>query len=412
MDTRTDPPAQTAVPPQHTALAGLVEAIRQIEGLTQQVGPVALPDDTCDRAPELVAAVCRALGVPLTFDAASGGRDQDFALTALAVEIQRAQRAPDLAGLDAAAVARLALEARRLSDEQDAAFRLHARHRPDGTLLTAIDAGPPDSPCIVFSPACAMSYRLCLPWIAALSGAYRCVVPQTRGTSERIEDPYDFDRRGYGVDHQADDLIALIADLTTEPVHLMGLCGGAVPAMVAAALQPARIASLSLWHADLELGDEAPKTDHQVNLRAMLDLAGESRDTAAWMRDKLVSGPMKGVPDGVGPLVVRPYATAELFYRYAKLTAATMHWDSRDTAAGLDQPALIVTSRDDHTAHPAGSQRLAGILPRARLVVADHGTHLDAFNATAEQVSALLSFLGARRSAPALCDTRPAPARP
>lgn len=408
MDTRTEP----TVTPQRTALAALVEAIRQLEGLTGQVGPVALPDNTCDRAPHLVAAVCRALGVPLTFDAPSGGREQDFGLTALAVELRRAQRAPEFAGLGEDAVKQLATEAQLMVATQDAVLPVHTHHRPDGSLLTALDAGPRDAPCLVFSPACAMSYRLCLPWIAALSGTYRCIVPQTRGTSERIADPADFDRRGYDVSHQAGDLLALIDDLTTGPVHLMGLCGGAVPAMVAAGREPTRIASLSLWHADLELGGEAEKTDHQVNLRAMLDLAGESRDTAAWMRDRLVSGPMKGVPDGVGPLVVRPYVTAELFYRYAKLTAATMHWDSRATAAALGQPALIVTSRDDHTAHPAGSRRLAEILPGARLVVADHGTHLDAFNATPDQVATLLSFLDPSGAAPALCDTRPAPARP
>ena len=129
-------------------------------------------------------------------------------------------------------------------------------------------------------------------------------------------------------------------------------------------------------------------------MRALLDMAGESRESAAWIRERLTSGPMTGVPAGVGPLVVRPYASAELFYRYAKLTAATMHWDSRRTAAGLTQPCLIVTSQDDHTAHPAGSRRLAEIVPDARLVVTDHGTHLDAFKATPEQASCLTSFLG------------------
>jgi pimeloyl-ACP methyl ester carboxylesterase len=238
-----------------------------------------------------------------------------------------------------------------------------------------------------------MSYRLSLPWLRALRTTYRCVVPQTRGTSGRIVDPADFDRRGYGVDHQADDLATLIEALAVGPVHLMGLCGGAVPAMLVAAGRPDRVGSLSLWHADLELGADAEKTEHQANLRALLELAGESRDTAAWMRDRLTSGPMAGVPEGVGPLVVRPYVTAELFYRYAKLTAATMCWDSRETAARVTQPCLVVTSRDDHTAHPAGSLRLAEILPDARLVVTDHGTHLDAFNASPEQISCLSSFL-------------------
>jgi pimeloyl-ACP methyl ester carboxylesterase len=195
-----------------------------------------------------------------------------------------------------------------------------------------------------------------------------------------------------------EDLLALIDELATGPVHLMGLCGGAAVALAAAAQRPDRVSSVSQWHADLELGSEAVKTDHQANLRALLDLGGESRDTAAWLREKLTSGPMTGVPEKIGPLVVRPYATAELFYRYAKLTGATMHWDSRQTATGVNQPCLVVTSEDDNTAHPDGSRRLAEIVPGARLVVAEHGTHLDAFRATNEQVSCLMSFLASAPS--------------
>ncbi len=380
--------------PARTALAELVEAVRQLEGLTGQVGPFALYPESCDQAPELVNAVCRALGVPLTFDAAPRGRQRDFAVVALAAEIQRAQRAPELAGLSAAGVAAAAIESRRLYDEGNARYRTHAVRRPDGTVLTAVEAGPPDAPCVLLSPPCALGHRFSFPWLEALRSSYRCVVMQTRGTSERIEDPADFDRRGYGVDHQVADLLALTEALATGPVHLMGLCGGAAVALEAAARRPDRIDSVSLWHADLEFGPEAAKTDHQANLRELLDVAAESRDTAAWLRDRLTSGPMTGVPERIGPLVVRPYATTELFYRYAKLAGAAMHWDSRPAAAALAQPCLVVTSADDSTAHPAGSRRVAELAAGARLVVAAHGTHLDAFRATPEQVRCLTSFLG------------------
>ncbi len=377
----------------HDALAALVDAVRQLEGLTDQVGPFALPADTCDRAAEVVTAVCQAMAVPLTFDAPAAAHEQDFAVAALAAGIRRSQRDPRLAALTADEVAQLAVEARRSRDEEDRTYRRRAVRRPDGTTVTVVDTGPDAAACIVFSPACAMSYRLSLPWLGRLGASYRCLVPQTRGTSGRINDPEVFDRRGYGVPEQAADLIAVVDTLTTGPVHLMGLCGGAVPALVAAAERPDRVDSVSLWHADLELGPESAKTDHQANLRALLDLAGESRDTAAWLRDKLTSGPLNGVPAGIGPLVVRPYATAELFYRYAKLTGATMHWDSRPAGRRASQRCLIVTSRDDHTAHPAGSLRLGQIMPNARLAVTGHGTHLDAFKATPDQVSCLTSFL-------------------
>ncbi|WP_053657883.1 alpha/beta fold hydrolase [Micromonospora sp. NRRL B-16802] len=374
------------------ALATLVEAVRQLEGLTGQVGPFALPDDTCDRAPDLVAAVCRALDVPLTFDAPSSARDRDFAVVALAAEIQRAQRAPELAGLrpeDGAA------QARRLHADEEAGYRIRTVPRANGTVITVVESGPPDAPGVLISPPCSLSYRIALPWLRALNSSYRCVIMQTRGTTEPIVDEKDFDRRGYDLSHQVQDLVAVVDELALGPAHVMGLCAGASVALAATAQRPDLVSSLSLWHADLEMGGDAEKTDHQVNLRALMDLGGESRDTAAWLRGKLTSGPMTGVPAGIGPLVVRPYATTELFYRYAKLTAATMHWDSRPTAAGVHQPCLVITSEDDDTAHPAGSRRLAEIVPGARLVVAEHGNHLDAFRATAEQVRSLRSFLAA-----------------
>lgn len=383
----------SATETRRSALADLVEAVRQLEGLTAQVGPFPLYSGTCDRAPELVTAVCRELRIPLTFDLPPGGRDQDYAAVALAAEIQRAQRAPELAGLGPEEVAAAVTEARRLYEEESAGYRVHAVRRPDGTVLTAVEAGPPGAPCVLLSPPAAMSYRLSLPWLRALRSSYRCVIGQARGTSERIEDPENFDRRGYDVCHQVDDLLALMEQLTTGPVHVMGICGGAAVALAATAQRPDRVSSLSLWHADLELGTEARKSDHQINLRELVDLAGESRDTAAWLRDRLTSGPMTGVPERVGPLVVRPYATTELFYRYARLTGAAMHRDSRQTATAVGQPCLIVTSADDNTAHPAGSRRLAEIMPDARLVMTDHGTHLDAFHATDTQVSYLTSFL-------------------
>lgn len=369
------------------ALAALVRALRQLEGLVHQVGPFALPTGTCDRAPELVAAVCRETGIALTFDGPAG----DHAMDALAAQIREAQRAPELAGLDPETAAR---EAALIRDAEDAPLRYHTVTRPDGAELSVVETGPESAPCILMSSACGMSHRLALPWLAALGADYRCVVLQTRGTGERITDPAEFDRHGYGVPEQAGDLLAVAQALETGPVHLMGLCGGAVPAMVAAARKPEAVRSLSLWHADIDLGGASQKTDHQTNLRAMLDLAAESRDTAGWLRDKLTSGPMSGVPDGVGPLVVRPYATAELFYRYAKLTGATMHWDSRPTAAAVHQPCLIVTSKDDRTAHPDGSRRLAELIPRAQLAVSEHGDHLDAFTASEEHRGILRSFLG------------------
>ncbi len=374
--------AGRAAPPD--AVGAVVEAVRQLEGLTAQVGPFALPPDTCTHAPEVVGAVCRELGVPLTFD----GHDGDHVAIALAAEIRRAEHG--LAGADPSATA---AAARRCADEEDAGHERHVVRTTDGAEVAAVAAGPRDAPCVLVSPPPGLSLRLSLPWLRALGSRYRCVVPQSRGTSGPLGDPGGFDRQDPDLADQVSDLLAVMDALSTGPVHVMGVCGGSGPALAATSRRPDRITSVSVWHPDLDLGGEAEQTDHQMNLRALVDLAGESRDTADWLRTKIVSGPMTGVPEGIGPLVVRPYATAELFYRYARLTAATVHWDCRPTARRLGVPCLVVTTEDDATTHPSGSRRLAEIAPRTELVVGRHGDHLDAFRAGAEQVGCLVSFL-------------------
>lgn len=369
-------------------VADLVEAVLQLAGLTEQTGSFALPDDTCPDAPAAVAAVCAALDVPLAFTAASTGRGRDFAAVALAAELRRAQAAP---GLAAAAPAAVAERCRALAAADAAGLYRLALPGPAAALATTTTTGPGSGPGVIVSAPSGMGDRLALPWLRELAATHRCAVVQARGTTGRITDPLAFDRDGHGFDEQVADLVA-VAERFGPGVHVMGLCAGAAVALAAAAARPDVVDSLSLWHADLQLPGTAT-TDHQQNLRALLDLGSESRETAAWLRAKLTSGPMTGVPGGIGPLVVRPYATDELFYRYARLTAAAMHHDPTADAAAVAVPALVVTSRDDSLAHPDGSRAVAELIPGSRLVLTDHGEHLDAFRATAAQTGLLRELL-------------------
>jgi len=278
-------------------LAKLVEAILQLEGLTDQLGPFSLMRSTCrsDALP-VVEAICEELRIPLSFDRVADKGSEDFAVEALGAEIKLAQAAPELAGLSEDQVRDVRAAAREISQKVNGQYQVHTVRRPDGTLVKVLESGSVDAPTVLISPACAMSYRLSLPWMVALAQEFRCLVVQTRGTTERIVEPAQFDERGYDVHDQAEDLLAVVGAMTSEPVHLMGLCGGAVPGMLMAAQQPTYVSSMSFWHADLDFGSEAAKTDHQTNLRELLDAAGASRASAAMIRDMLASSELTGVP--------------------------------------------------------------------------------------------------------------------
>ena len=179
---------------------------------------------------------------------------------------------------------------------------------------------------------------------------------------------------------QATDLLAVMDHHGVAEAHFMGLCGGAVIAVRAAAERPRSASSLSLWHGDFS-GSPGPTTSHQENLKELMAIARQSREDAEVINAALNQAATASVPPELAELVSYPYRSPELFYRYCVLTGETMNTDVSGVLGGVGQPTLVVTSEDDHTAHPGGSHAAARMLPRAVLQVEPHGDHLSAFGA-------------------------------
>lgn len=245
----------------------------------------------------------------------------------------------------------------------------------DGTRFPAYAAGPRDAPGLVIASACGMPARLAERWMRHFAADHRVLTWESRGLFGDVED-FDGD---VGVAAQADDLIAVMDHFEIRTSHVAGLCGGAVIAVEAAARNPARIRSLSLWHGDYDLGPDAPKTDHQRNLQALMGMATGSRISAAGIHAVLCQAMLDAAPPDLAHLVLYPYATAELLFRYCQLNGAIMGVDLRARLAEVSQPAVVVTSADDRTAHPDGSRLAARLMPAATLVVKPHGDHLSVF---------------------------------
>lgn len=261
-----------------------------------------------------------------------------------------------------------------------------------GATLRGYSAGQPGSPAVVLASACGMPAGLCEPWMRELARDHRVVTWETRGLFGDLGDGGAFDALPADVDAQAADLLAVMDHYDLASAHLMGLCGGAVIALRAAARQPARAASLSLWHGDYS-GTPGPMTGHQENLRALLAMAVQSREDAAMINSALAESARAGLPAEVADLVSHPYSTDELFYRYSALTLPTMTEDVTPALPAVRVPALVVTSEDDHTAHPDGSHRIAAALPDAVLRVEPHGDHISVFGADPRLRRILTDFL-------------------
>ena len=342
---------------------------------------VAAVQDVLDRlGGPLGVPALRAVAGPADLwsaELAIGGR---LALACLA----GAGEAERLAGLPPVAVEQAVARA------TEGALVARTLHAADGTALRCYSDGDGESPAVVLVSACGMPVGLVESWIRHLATSFRVVTWESR---DLFVDDGEFDRKGHDLAVQVGDLLAVLDGFDLHDAHLMGLCGGAAIALGAA--DSPRVGSLSLWHGDFELGDEAPKTQHQRDVHALLTMAGRSRRSAANLH-QLFRRPatLATMPAVLAPQLLYPYANPELLYRYGRLNGAIMGTDCRPLLAEDRKPTLVVTSDDDVTAHPQGSVYAAASLQHGRLEVLSHGDHLAAFEAGPDRRLLATSFLG------------------
>ncbi|MEH0396125.1 alpha/beta fold hydrolase [[Kitasatospora] papulosa] len=262
----------------------------------------------------------------------------------------------------------------------------------DGALLRCWAAGPLDAPAVAVVGACGMPVGLTVNWLAVLSSRYRVVTWESRGLFASGEGAGPGAPVDHSVEAQSEDLLAVLDGFGIGRAHALGLCGGAVVALAAAA-RSKRIDSLSLWHGDWELGDDAPKTTHQRDMESLLAMVARGPKQAAAMH-RLLNRPstLDGLRPDLAHYLVHPYTTPEILYRYGQLNGSLMTTDCRRLLTAR-QPTLVVTSDRDTTAHPAGSVYVARHLPAAELRNLPAGDHLGAFDAQPHLVALAEEFL-------------------
>lgn len=264
----------------------------------------------------------------------------------------------------------------------------------DGAVLRAYTAGDPRNKAVALISPCGMPAKLCERWMRLLAREYFVLVWETRLL---FDEPGDIEAKAFDVQAQVGDLFAVLDHFSVGKAHLMGLCGGAVIAVSAAAARPERIASLSLWHGDFELGPGCPKMKHQKDLKAFMQFAALGRVQAGQLHKMFTQNTAKTFRDDWAHVVLYPYANSELLYRYAQANGNIMETNVTPLLPQVVQPALVVTSEDDTTTHPDSSRRVAELLPNARLHVMAHGDHLSVFHAGPDITELALEFLGQER---------------
>ncbi|GAA4818645.1 alpha/beta hydrolase [Streptomyces ziwulingensis] len=264
----------------------------------------------------------------------------------------------------------------------------------DGVPLNVYAAGEGDEAAVLI-PACGMPAVLTETWLRYLARDRRVLTWESRGL---------FGASGHCGDHrvdiaaQASDLFTTLDHHGVSRAHVVGLCGGAVIALAAAAERPERVSSLSLWHGAYGFADRSLETKHQHDLIELMTTAARSRPSARVVHAAFCQAMLTSTPADVAHLVLYPYATAELLYRYCRLNTGITSTDVGPYLPRVDQPTLVVTSRDDDIAHPAGSERVAAHLAAGRLRVEPHGDHIALFSAADALLKVAADFMTEHRA--------------
>jgi 3-oxoadipate enol-lactonase len=267
---------------------------------------------------------------------------------------------------------------------------INVRGKVIGYTDTGIPDGRPDAPTVVFGHGLLFGGWMFRAQITTLADRYRCVTIDWRGQGETPTAG-----GGYDMDSLTADATGLIAALGVAPVHWVGLSMGGFVGQRIAARHGELLRSLTLL--DTSAAAEDP---------------GKARDRArlAWFQVffglKPVLGQVK--PLLFGPAFLADPASDGVLAEWLRRLRGSSRSALRDAVLGVARrtgveaeigritvPALVVVGADDRATPPAQAERIAALIPGARLrVVADCG-HSSTLEQPAAISGLLAEFLGA-----------------
>jgi 3-oxoadipate enol-lactonase len=225
--------------------------------------------------------------------------------------------------------------------------------------------GPEDAPVLVLGSSLGTDTRLWAPQVPALASRWRVVRYDHRGHGGSPVPP--------GPYHLADlggDVLALLDHLGVARAHLGGLSIGGMVGMWVAAHQPDRIDRLALVCTSARLGPPRMWADRAAAVRA--DGLGAIADAvvARWTPPEFA----RQHPDVVADL--RAMLVATPAEGYASTCAAIETMDLEPDLGRITAPTLVIAGLEDESTPPAHGQRIASLIPGARLALVAGAAHL------------------------------------
>ncbi len=255
-------------------------------------------------------------------------------------------------------------------------------------MSTAVDVpyridGPPDAPVVVLSNSLGSTTAMWDPQVPALAERFRVVRYDHRGHGEA-----PVPEGSYRLDDVGGDALALLDRLGIERAHFCGLSLGGMTGMWLAVHAPERIDRLALLCTSAMLAEE-----HDWPLRARTvreEGTGAVADgvVGRWFTPEYV----EANPDVAARMKAMCAATPPT--GYAGCCDAIGGMDLLDAIPAIRAPTLVIAGRRDPATPPAHGERIAALIPGARLAVVD-AAHLANVECPDEVTALLLDHLEA-----------------
>lgn len=223
--------------------------------------------------------------------------------------------------------------------------------------------------------------------VPALSKRYRVVCYDNRGAG-RTSAPDE----PYSIESMAEDLAALMDHLRIDSAHLLGWSMGGVIVQAFALTRPKRVRKLILMSTFARNdGFGHVKIRNWMNIRRsnmpfeqVIRYVSQTLYTPAFYDDE------PRYEKIVQFMANNPYAQTQ--HGFLRQAEALLAHDPDDAAKDIRAPTLVLVGRDDGLTPPYKSERLAALIPDARLRVLN-GAHAGFVEFADEYNAAILDFL-------------------
>jgi len=249
--------------------------------------------------------------------------------------------------------------------------------------------GPADAPVLVLGPSLGTTTELWSPQMSALAEGFRVVRYDHRGHGRSPVPPGP-----YAIADLGRDVLALLDHLEVPRAYLGGVSLGGMVAMWVAAHAPERVDRLALMCTAARLGPAEMWTQRAASVRAEGIAAIADAVLARWVPPEFGQRNPEIMAD------LRDMLTGTPAEGYAACCTAIETMDLEPDLRRITASTLVIAGLSDEATPPSHAQRIAELIPGARLVLVAGAAHLANVSRPDLIAELLIDFLSDRPIVP------------